>query len=138
MKLQFNNNPFIITKIKDLINQEFKYFSPQLHHYDENKKKKFLQLNDYIENLLNGKLNSDNIDKIKILFNENEEFIDFIILQLNKLRSQLKILNSIQYNFVKNILIYILDLYEEKNKDYHNMALLILLSQTKFKQENRV
>ncbi len=138
LKLQFNNNPFIITKIKDLINQEFKYFSPQLHHYDENKKKKFLQLNDYIENLLNGKLNSDNIDKIKILFNENEEFIDFIILQLNKLRSQLKILNSIQYNFVKNILIYILDLYEEKNKDYHNMALLILLSQTFFKQENRV
>ena len=138
LKLQFNNNPIIITKIKDLINQEFKYFSPQLYHYDENKKKKFSQLHNYIENLSNGKLTSDNIDEIKILFNENEEYIDYLILQLNKLRSQLKILNTVQYNSVKNILIYILDLYEEKNKDYHNMALLILLSQTFFKQENRV
>ncbi len=138
IKKEFNEGNQIIHIIKNYISQEFPYISPYLYHENEEIKKKYNNLQNYIIQAYEGKIGND-FEKLKKYFKDQkcEEYILFFLSYLNKIRNKLVNLTTIGYENIKVIFFIILD-YINKEKNYELLELVIILSQTFYRTEEGV
>jgi hypothetical protein len=135
LKNEFNEGSQLIPIIKNYISKEFHYFSPYLEHENESIKKKYIDLREYLTQAYQGKV-GNYLEKLKKYFigEKCEQYISFFLSHLNKIRTQLKNLSNSGYENLKEIFLLILD-YIYKEKKYEFFELLLILSQTFYKNE---
>ena len=132
---EFNEGNQIIPIIKNYISLEFPYISPYLNHENEEIKKKYNDLQNYIIQTYEGTI-GNNFEKLKKYFKDQkcEEYILFFLSYLNRIRNKLVNLCQIGYENIKTLFILILD-YVNKYKNYEILELVIILSQTFYRTE---
>ncbi len=132
---QFNEGTHLIPIIKNYIFQEFPSYSPLLEHKNENIRKKYKDLQEYIIQTYEGKL-GNNMEKIKEYFinDNNEQYTMFFLGYLNKIRSKLFNLSNNAYESIKDIFNLILN-ENLKTKNPEIIEYIIILSQTFYKNE---
>ena len=128
IKLKLKND--YLNDLYKCINKNFGYYSPLLNSQDEETRNLFQTIENYTEKAYNGNFDKKQLEKLFYpLIQGNEKNVKFFLSLLNKLRVQIKILPQKGFENIERLFRLILD-DNIKNKDYDNISLIIILSQT--------